>query len=242
MSRLHHYWRKVNKSLRTRGVLGTAVGTVRFALYKLAELGPSRRRGRKGEREFDRRHGVDTGGRIPLSELAVDDPAWLHGNGYQVTPVDAFEEIIGSLPVPPDGLTFIDFGAGKGRALLLAARHPFRAVIGVELAPELHAICEQNLARYRGEGQRCPEVRAYCGDASRYALPPVPSVLFLSNPFGPPVILKLLDNIRGSLARHPRDLFLAYYTPEHAALFDGSGCLVRVATGEEFVIWKSVSP
>jgi tRNA1(Val) A37 N6-methylase TrmN6 len=34
--------------------------------------------------------------------------------------------------------TFIDFGSGKGRALLMAADLQFKSLIGIELRKELH--------------------------------------------------------------------------------------------------------
>ena len=42
---------------------------------------------------------------------------------------------------------FVDYGAGKGRTVVLASTYQFKRVIGVELAPELAAIAEENLFR-----------------------------------------------------------------------------------------------
>lgn len=44
--------------------------------------------------------------------------------------------------------TFIDFGAGMGRVLLMASERPFRKIIGVEFARELITIAENNLRSY----------------------------------------------------------------------------------------------
>jgi SAM-dependent methyltransferase len=232
--------RKLEKSVRNRGVMGTLAASVRYAAFQIAERLPYRSRGRRGEQEFDKSLGVDTAGIIPLSALEVDDPAWLDGHRYQVTPADTFEAMMRAIP-RPEGLTFIDLGCGKGRSMLLAARYPFRAVVGVELAPELHRICEENLRRSRDESRRCHDLRAYCADASTYELPPVPSAVFLSNPFGPPIMERMLATLRSSLQRDPRELYFLYYTPESAAMVDRTGFLERIATDEEFAVWRSLS-
>jgi SAM-dependent methyltransferase len=52
-----------------------------------------------------------------------------------------------SRPVAPiDEFTFVDLGAGMGRAMLLASEYPFRSVVGVELNPTLARIARKNAA------------------------------------------------------------------------------------------------
>jgi predicted RNA methylase len=41
--------------------------------------------------------------------------------------------------------SFVDFGSGKGRVLLVASHYPFREVVGVEFSPELQKIAEGNI-------------------------------------------------------------------------------------------------
>ena len=43
-----------------------------------------------------------------------------------------------------DRFTFVDFGAGKGRVLMMACEYPFKQVIGVELSRKLHATASRN--------------------------------------------------------------------------------------------------
>jgi hypothetical protein len=49
----------------------------------------------------------------------------------------------------------------------------------------------------------------------------------------------MLDNLSASLTRHPRELYVLYYTPELASLLDERRFLERIGTGEEFVAWRS---
>jgi hypothetical protein len=52
------------------------------------------------------------------------------------------------LNIDPRNFTFIDFGSGKGRVLLIAAGLPFKAVVGIEFSRELHEIAVQNISRF----------------------------------------------------------------------------------------------
>ena len=45
-------------------------------------------------------------------------------------------------------LSFVDYGAGKGRVLLLASQHPFAAIGGIEFAEELHDDATMNIAQF----------------------------------------------------------------------------------------------
>ncbi len=93
---------------------------------------------------------------------------------------------------PIDAYTFVDVGAGMGRAMLLASAYPFRAVVGVELHPTLARIGRRNLASWRAAGRALAPMRMHCRDAADFPLPPGPCVAFLFNPFGAPVLRRLL--------------------------------------------------
>ena len=66
---------------------------------------------------------------------------------------------------PIEHFTFIDIGAGMGRAVLLAAQLPFHQVIGVELNPTLVRIARRNLAVWRSAGRARAPMKMICGDA-----------------------------------------------------------------------------
>jgi SAM-dependent methyltransferase len=113
--------------------------------------------------------------------------------------------------------TFVDIGSGKGRALLLASDYPFREIIGVELSPELDRVARANVARYakatRGVTHRSP-ITSLHGDATEFAWPAGPLILYIWNAFTRPVLEKLFHNLEVSLAKESRDLYLIYVHPE----------------------------
>ncbi len=131
----------------------------------LRDLTPERRKSRYGDIDFDFDHGVDTTWATVSLRTRVRE--WLSGGQYQPSEPTLFREIIESLPVPPDGFTFIDLGSGKGRTLLMASSFPFRRIIGMELLEELNAIAA---AEHRALPQRRAALFRDRGPCGRRAL------------------------------------------------------------------------
>jgi predicted RNA methylase len=109
--------------------------------------------------------------------------------------------------------TFVDLGSGKGRALLLASRFPFRKIVGVELASELSAVAAANIKLFAAPWQRCREIEAICTDAATFDYPAGPMVLYLNNPFLPPVLKRCLKNLVRNLEVEPREVYVVYVHP-----------------------------
>ena len=97
--------------------------------------------------------------------------------------------------------------------MLLASEFPFRRVIGIEFAPELHAVAERNIPKYGHGPNGCREVESVCMDFFDFVLPPEPLVLFLFDPCTDVVFPRILERIRDSLRAHPRPLYLIYVAP-----------------------------
>src|SRR3954452_4570322 len=136
--------RRVRRAVRRYGVTGSARQAV-----TLARSLPARRRGRAAERAFDARLGVDTAGIVRLHELSFDSENKDLGSRYEATSPDYFDLVMSQLDLGDGDLTFVDLGAGKGRALLMAAQLPFRRLVGVEFSPELTAVADRNVAAWR---------------------------------------------------------------------------------------------
>ena len=105
-------------------------------------------------------------------------------------------------------LTFIDIGAGKGRVLLLASRLPVRRMIGVEYSPELCAVAERNVAAWGPGHPDAAPIELVCQDATTYAFPDEPLLVYMYNPFEEPLMLQVLANLRASIERCPRRVLL----------------------------------
>jgi SAM-dependent methyltransferase len=164
------------------------------------------------DRAFDQAHGVDTGGVTHLKRLRLaGDPR--DSVPHIASDPDEFDSALAALPVDPARFTFVDLGAGKGRALLLAARRGFRRIVGVVFAREVVDVAQGNL-----RAARLPEgvdARVIEQDATTYELPQEPLVLFMYNPFGGQTMQAVARRTRAALERHPRPLHVLYLNPFH---------------------------
>ena len=168
---------------------------------------------------FDRQFGVETSGMIwgdALKAAAGDgeDAAYWATGYYGVAPSVLWGGL-DALGLAWKRFTFVDVGCGKGRAMMLATRYPFREVRGVELSPELAGLAEENLARFAAEWrEREVPVTVVVGDATTFALPAGPLVLWLFHPFAAPVMRRFLANVERALEREPREIWMMYSNPE----------------------------
>lgn len=180
---------------------------------------------------FDRRAGVETVRRAHLDDLTIEGDNTEFGDDeeiYVAVPVLALGAMKHVLPNEVDDLVFVDLGSGKGRILMYASACPFRRIVGVEFAAELHAAASENVARGRHPRQRCADIEVVHCDAVEFEIPDDPCVFFLFNPFERYVLEQVVDNIRVSYERHPRPMYVVYHNPVHAAAFDECGLFERV--------------
>jgi SAM-dependent methyltransferase len=169
--------------------------------------------GRRAGQRFDAELGVTTEALVFLGELDPDaiGPSLEYATHYEPTPVAEAERLIDASPIPPERATFVDLGAGMGRVVLLAARRPFRTVLGVEISPALVEVARENLSAARDPRRVAHDVRIVRADAATYRFPRGDLVVYLYNPFQAPVLDAALVNLRN--AAWKREVVLLYHTP-----------------------------
>ena len=128
--------------------------------------------------------------------------------------------------------SFVDVGAGMGRAMLLAARLPLRRVAGVELNPTLVRIAKRNLAVWRAAGRAIAPIRMTCGDAVDFPLPEGPCLAFLFNPFGAPVMRRLITAWQKKLAGRTGQLDILYVNNEQERELERQAGFRRLFLGQ----------
>ena len=153
----------------------------------------------------DRRFGIETSTQRSTTELGFDSPDYVH---YQPVTYRDLREIFALLQLQSHDV-FLDLGGGMGRAVCLAATHPVKSVLGVDISPELCAIARRNLERIAPKIQS-RQVAITQSDAAAFEIPRETSVTFLFNPFSGSVLQQVLENIRDSLAKNPRQLRLLF--------------------------------
>jgi SAM-dependent methyltransferase len=174
---------------------------------------------------FDLARGVDT----MLPEHPDASPHSVH---YQGADPKVVKQLLSVLPNRAKASTFIDFGCGKGRVLLLALEHGFQKVLGVEISTELSVLCRQNLARTkpRYDGSNVALLEA---DAATVELPPGPVTAFLFNPFHGPPLETVAQNLRAHAERNSCEVWLIYLNPIHLQVFVRHGFKVFHALKHE---------
>ena len=124
------------------------------------------------DRLFDFRYHVHTAGDRNLDGLRVLGRNLQHGLRYEVSNPRTVRLILECLPIEDfSDYTFLDYGSGKGRVLLMASEFPFRRIVGIEFATDLHEIAVKNIESYRNQKQKCFDIAAVNMDAADFPLP-----------------------------------------------------------------------
>lgn len=218
MTSIRGVWRKLRWSLMQRGV----AGTVRASLSRLRSKPDDKRL--SIQHPFDVKYGVDTSGLISGGDLGVGHAHDAYITAYAgIAPSRFFRALLQwkqAPPVaPPERYTFIDLGCGKGRAVMMAAELGFAEVIGVELNTELARVATANVEVWKKAGRaHCP-VRIVCGDATEVEIPEGPCLVFMWNPFGAPVMRRLLERLEARVPAGSGTLDVLYQNPEQKVVF-----------------------
>lgn len=226
---------RIRKSLRERGLATTLRRSFLLPLHLLKEYRIARSLSPDGYvSEFDRLHGVDTDGKFGgwtyLSDLDIASSNWIDGHDYLPIDPDRFKSVLDSIDTGFEGFTFIDFGSGKGRALLMASEYPFQRIMGLEFSPELHRVAQQNIKRYSSPTQKCRNIESLNVDFANFTLPPEALVLFFFDPCRGRVLAEVMAGIRRSVVACPRPVYVAYVAPrsEVEQLFASAGLLREI--------------
>jgi SAM-dependent methyltransferase len=180
---------------------------------------------------FDQMYGTDTSGLVPASDLVTGHENDEHVTAYYGVAPSILRTLVDHWRKagPPKHITdytFLDVGAGKGRAVMLASELPFRSVIGVELNPEMARIADANISIWRKAHNADPTAGAIApmqivlDDALNLELPATPTLIFLFHPFEAPVLKAFLQHVETAFASRPGTVDLLYVNTEHDSLFD----------------------
>ena len=193
---------------------------------------------------YDVRHNVRTRADRGEEELSITGDL---SRGFWYRPVRpaTARALLNDLPIQDySDYTFVDFGSGKGRMLLMAANYPFRRIEGVELRKDLHDAAVDNLRRYRKSTKKFPRRRIQClnMDATSYDFPDENMVLYFFNPFGEEIMQKILNRLDLSLTQNPRDIILVMLYPQFASPADGLMNVKRLKETGHYRFYRSCAP
>lgn len=176
-------------------------------------------------RLLDLIRGIETSARVSAEQLGFLGTERIN---YRPTGWRSLKPVFRRVPTSADDV-FIDFGSGKGRVVLEAARHPFRRVIGVEVSPQLHEIAKRNLQRSR-QRRRCRTIELVNSDALECPVPDDVTVAYFFNPFRGRTFETVTRRLAESVERNPRRLTIVYMNPleEQTLLKAGARLVERI--------------
>jgi hypothetical protein len=221
-------WEIARNSVAQRGVIPTLMQGPRYLATYLR-----RRRAWKdfdAADGFDTQYGTDTSSMVGSANLHIDSAQVRYVERSRASRPRTFARIMQTLNISYEDYVFVDFGSGKGRIVMLASELPFKKIVGVELALTLHEVAQKNLVLFRSKSRKGENVELVCMDAAAYPPPIDNTVFYLFDPFPLPVVSAVIENLRQSLLRHPRKVFLAYVNPTHCGAMDRSGFLKRLCS------------
>ena len=189
---------------------------------------------------FDLLYGTDTSGLLPGTAIA-------RGTGIPPENLTAYYGVAPSIlhgvidlwlrECAPrqgiEGTVFLDVGAGKGRAMLLASQYPFLRVAGVELNADLAAIAASNFDKWANDprSEALAPLNLHCADATQHPLPPEPTLAYLFHPFEAKLLRRFLRHVLASVRVNPRPFDLIYVNAELDSLLDRHQGLQRLWLG-----------
>jgi SAM-dependent methyltransferase len=213
-------------SSHRREALGSPVRELGLAPDRSA---PLTRIGRKAVRWLETLT-VDRG--LDTEEAAIElehfhsERIWYEPSGWRF-----LRRALSKAQVGPEDV-FVDFGCGKGRVLLCAARYPFARVVGVEISPRLSEIARRNVERARSR-LACQRIEVVTCDAFDFPVPDDMTYAYFFHPFIGDTSRQVLEAIIASIDRRPRHVTLIYALPPSntAALAIGRFRLVKRIKG-----------
>ncbi len=111
------------------------------------------------DRRWDRFDTCRTSGAVtPEKSDVVGETGSLEKARYQAMARLPLIWALKALDLNSSEFGFIDYGAGRGRLMLTAARFPFREVLGVEFSRPLHQEACQNIHSYPREHLACTDI------------------------------------------------------------------------------------
>ncbi len=187
---------------------------------------------------FDQCYGLDTATIMEGCQLETDSDSAIDGIRYQSSSDGHFRRALAALPIDdPENFTFLDMGSGKGRVLIRAAFLPFKQVIGVEYAVNLHRIALENVARMPAGVCRAP-IEPRHGDILQFDYPDGDLIVYIYHPFGGATFDRFLDGLEQAYCRQTRRLFFLYVNPHLLAKVQARPAFDPLVTESAFALFR----
>lgn len=205
--------------VRGRDAVGIARLLVLNARFACAALTPAARARRVAEQAFDKRWGTDTSRPVSLHDLDIGRARIAQCNRYEASSEAMLHEPLAALGIDPGQYDFIDYGAGKGRVMMLALQKGFRSVTGIELSTRLCATAQSNLDIFSRDFVEARNARVIAADATMYLPRASNIVAYFYNPFDASIMDVVRQRLEQALRTATGRVVVIYANAAHAAVF-----------------------
>jgi SAM-dependent methyltransferase len=127
------------------------------------------------------------------------------------------DKILGNFQIGSND-AILDFGCGKGGALISLSKYPFSKISGVEISPELVKIAQNNIRKLK-----IKNVGIACCDAADFKQLDEYNYFYFFDPFPCSVMREVLANIEKSIMAMPRRATIIYLNPFCHDLIEARG-------------------
>ena len=162
-------------------------------------------------RFVEKKFGCDFGGHIRKKDLGYGQ-----GEGYDYTPSPDHIKVFCSKSNISSDDSIIDIGCGKGYAMYLMGKYPFRKVGGVEKNSDLAAVAKKNML-----GLDRDRYKVFEEDATNMASNPKlidlvdeASYFYMYNPFPANIVSRVIGILENSAIRNARTIRIWYAAPD----------------------------
>lgn len=186
------------------------------------------------DKKIERLMFIPTAKTVPLSHVRVPHQLRRSGHDYRPTPWHVFHWAMSLIPEPLARFAFVDYGAGRGRALLMASHYPFEKITGAEVAAELHQDCLLNIAQYSRSFMKCRDVTCEHLSALRLDIPDQETVFYFNNPFDDTMLERVIDQVVRSYKQNPRRFYIICVDMNSDEILEDTGVFEKIQ-----VPWKT---
>lgn len=123
-----------------------------------------------------------------------------------------FESVLNSLYIS-DMDSILDIGCGKGKAIALLSKYPFKHIDGYDISDSLCIIARKNLSIL---GIRNSEI--FCANALEFTSYDKYNFFYLYNPVPVSVFVTVFHNLNKSLERNPRKIHIVNINPQYSEI------------------------
>lgn len=171
---------------------------------------------------YERKLNIQTLAIENLEGMNVLDDDFENNHHYQGASYYVLHQVFTEMNKFPHQYSFIDYGCGKGRAMIVAAKEGFKNVSGIDLAEELCIIATKNIEIV---AKRFPATTfsVFHANATSYQSIDLFDVFYFFNPFGRQVMSAVVEQIKLSQERKPRVVYAIYINPQFFDCFIHEG-------------------